>query len=219
MIKICLNCHTENSLDAVFCSQCGMSLTRAPTAEEAVKAREPFEAESPSTWRRRPRAEQPRSVVPRSVRQLAGLLVGLYLCLIFSLAEVLDVEALVASSPSAACLAALFVFLPMLALAAFAGWRAATGLGAELPEMWDRVAALREASREARRLGADTVRRHLEGMDLSKADLEGANAEGANLEGAILPEASLARANLRQANLSFADLRSSDLEGANLAGG
>jgi ribosomal protein L40E len=39
MIRLCLNCHTENPVDAVLCSECGMSLTRAPTGETAEKAR------------------------------------------------------------------------------------------------------------------------------------------------------------------------------------
>lgn len=215
MIKVCLNCQTENSLDAVFCSQCGMSVTRAPTGEEAVKAREAFEAESPSGRRSRPRPEQPPTVSYRSVRQLAGLLVGLVICGIVWLGG--DVVGMfvdwVLSSASRACPAAVCVFLPILAFAAFMAWPAAKGLGAGLAEMRDRI----RASREARRLGVDMIRRHLTGIELSKADLDGANAEGADLQGAILPEASLVGATLRRANLSFADLRSSDLEAANLA--
>ncbi|NIN69948.1 MAG: hypothetical protein GTO63_35750 [Anaerolineae bacterium] len=35
MIKLCLNCRTENALDATFCSECGMSLIRAPTGISA----------------------------------------------------------------------------------------------------------------------------------------------------------------------------------------
>lgn len=46
MMKVCRNCYTENPLDAVLCSECGMSLTRAPTGEEAIKLREEFEAQS-----------------------------------------------------------------------------------------------------------------------------------------------------------------------------
>lgn len=38
MVKVCENCHTENPADAVFCSECGMSLTRAPIADSAAKA-------------------------------------------------------------------------------------------------------------------------------------------------------------------------------------
>ncbi|NIN64461.1 MAG: hypothetical protein GTO63_07115 [Anaerolineae bacterium] len=40
MIRLCLNCDTENPGDAVICSGCGMSLTRAPVGETAEKARE-----------------------------------------------------------------------------------------------------------------------------------------------------------------------------------
>lgn len=39
MIKLCPNCDTENAADAVTCSECGTSLTRAPTGETAEKAR------------------------------------------------------------------------------------------------------------------------------------------------------------------------------------
>ena len=39
MIRLCVNCDTENPLNAVICSECGMSLTRAPTGETAEKAR------------------------------------------------------------------------------------------------------------------------------------------------------------------------------------
>ncbi|TKJ30160.1 MAG: hypothetical protein CEE40_05805 [Chloroflexi bacterium B3_Chlor] len=39
MIRVCMNCDTENPADAVTCSECGMSLTRAPTGETAEKAR------------------------------------------------------------------------------------------------------------------------------------------------------------------------------------
>jgi ribosomal protein L40E len=43
MMKVCINCHAENPVDGAVCSECGASLTRAPTAEEAVKAREEME--------------------------------------------------------------------------------------------------------------------------------------------------------------------------------
>ncbi len=39
MIRLCVNCDTENPVDAVMCLECGMSLTRAPTGESAPKAR------------------------------------------------------------------------------------------------------------------------------------------------------------------------------------
>lgn len=39
-MKVCRNCYTENPLDAVLCTKCGMSLTRAATGEEAVKLKE-----------------------------------------------------------------------------------------------------------------------------------------------------------------------------------
>jgi predicted transcriptional regulator len=37
MMKVCINCHTENPVDEVLCSECGMSLRRAATGEEAVR--------------------------------------------------------------------------------------------------------------------------------------------------------------------------------------
>ncbi len=225
MMKVCINCHTENPLDEVFCSECGMSLTRAPTGEEALKARKAFEAESPS--RRRSRARPEQLPLVRWVLQHARLLVMLVGCGIISLwsVAVSRFEEWVPSSPSEACLATVFVFLlfplvivaitlPVLALA----WRAAQGLGAGFAEMWADRMSREEEMREGRRLGADMIRCHLAGIELSKADLEGANAAGANLEGAILPEASLVGASLREANLSRANLERSDLSNANLFG-
>jgi len=40
MIKLCINCQTENPLEAVFCTECGMSLMNMPVGDEAVKYRE-----------------------------------------------------------------------------------------------------------------------------------------------------------------------------------
>ena len=34
-MKLCIRCHTENPIDAIFCSQCGMSLTWATVGEES----------------------------------------------------------------------------------------------------------------------------------------------------------------------------------------
>ncbi len=36
-MKLCLNCESGNPLDAVFCTECGMSLMRAPIGEEAIE--------------------------------------------------------------------------------------------------------------------------------------------------------------------------------------
>jgi ribosomal protein L40E len=52
MIKLCLNCDTENPADAVLCSECGMSLRRAPTAEEALKLKEDIERKTESPMRK-----------------------------------------------------------------------------------------------------------------------------------------------------------------------
>lgn len=220
-MKLCINCDTENALDAVFCSECGMSLMQAPTGEEAMKLNRAFQAESRPEGSR----PQPKRRVPATYKvlgPLGGLLISTAVCVLLGLWEgaVETFPEWVSSNPSAACLQMVLIFGTLLALAAFMGWRAAEGLGAEFAEMWDRIvasrAASRAASREARRLGADMVRRHLTGLELSKADLEGVNAEGANLEGAILPEASLVGANLREANLFRANLERSDLSNANL---
>jgi ribosomal protein L40E len=45
-MKVCINCYTENPLDAALCSECGMSLTRAPSPEEARKLEEEREERS-----------------------------------------------------------------------------------------------------------------------------------------------------------------------------
>ena len=39
MIKLCINCNTENPFEAVICSECGMSLTRVLTAQTIPRAR------------------------------------------------------------------------------------------------------------------------------------------------------------------------------------
>jgi hypothetical protein len=50
-MRLCINCQTENPDDAVFCSDCGMSLMAAPTGEEALKLKEQVEPQthSPTT--------------------------------------------------------------------------------------------------------------------------------------------------------------------------
>ena len=40
MIRLCINCETENPVDVVSCSKCGMSLRRAPVGEDALKFKE-----------------------------------------------------------------------------------------------------------------------------------------------------------------------------------
>jgi ribosomal protein L40E len=51
-MKVCINCYSENPPDEVLCSECGMSLTRAPTGEMARMRKELKEA-------RRPQPEEP----------------------------------------------------------------------------------------------------------------------------------------------------------------
>lgn len=63
-MRLCLNCHTENPLDAVSCSECGMSLARAPTGDEAENLlqarRAEIEAASSTTkWKPRKDLELP----------------------------------------------------------------------------------------------------------------------------------------------------------------
>jgi hypothetical protein len=48
-MKLCINCHTENPEDEVFCSKPGKSLLAAPTGEEATRLKEvPAKAEAES---------------------------------------------------------------------------------------------------------------------------------------------------------------------------
>jgi hypothetical protein len=47
MYKLCINCDTENTADAVFCTECGMTLTRAPTGESDMKIREELKEAAP----------------------------------------------------------------------------------------------------------------------------------------------------------------------------
>ena len=42
-MKLCINCYTENPLDAAVCTECGMSLRLAPTGDEAIKLKEEIE--------------------------------------------------------------------------------------------------------------------------------------------------------------------------------
>jgi hypothetical protein len=42
-MKLCISCDTENPADAVICSECGMTLRRAPTGEDALKLRDELE--------------------------------------------------------------------------------------------------------------------------------------------------------------------------------
>jgi hypothetical protein len=44
-MKLCINCYTVNPDDAVMCSECGMSVMKAPTGEDAVRLKEQWEAE------------------------------------------------------------------------------------------------------------------------------------------------------------------------------
>jgi len=39
-MKLCVNCHTENPDEEVFCSKCGMSLMGAPSGEDVIKFKE-----------------------------------------------------------------------------------------------------------------------------------------------------------------------------------
>lgn len=43
MIKLCINCNTENPIDAVICLECRMSLTQAPTGEATLELKEEME--------------------------------------------------------------------------------------------------------------------------------------------------------------------------------
>jgi hypothetical protein len=58
-MKLCINCDTLNDLDAVFCSNCGMSLMGAPTGEEAMKLKE--KATKPEEPAIRPEPQPPPS--------------------------------------------------------------------------------------------------------------------------------------------------------------
>lgn len=65
-MKVCINCHTENPDDAIACSECGMSLTGAPSGEEAIKPKEKaseFEEEGGG-----PQAQRPSSMFSVWVR-------------------------------------------------------------------------------------------------------------------------------------------------------
>lgn len=93
---------------------------------------------------------------------------------------------------------ALAIFLPLVALAAFAGVYAALYASRQ-----DQVSQLLE-TRECR--GCDLSGANLEQLNLEGVNLEEANLERASFRGAKLKDANLQRANLRRANLEQADL-------------
>ena len=80
MMKTCQNCHTENPVDAVFCSSCGMSLLeRAATGKES----EVQDTMDPAAKRLRRIARLLAVIwaVCWTVASAAALLAGAYLCL------------------------------------------------------------------------------------------------------------------------------------------
>ena len=87
MMKVCLNCQTENSLDAVFCSQCGMSLTGAPSGEKAVKAREGMERARSAIP---PAPPRPGRRMRRTARILALVSAGCWTLLLISTPGLLE---------------------------------------------------------------------------------------------------------------------------------
>jgi uncharacterized protein YjbI with pentapeptide repeats/ribosomal protein L40E len=201
MMKLCINCHALNSPDAIFCSECGMTLIKAPTGEEAVKPRKAHEAAHPEQARSSDTTDgyRPGPVVI-AVAVGAGLLLFL-LELIFEY-------------PSYSQLLVIYMGIVLAGVAAFCVWVAAMDFGARLTDR----SARRGRLREARRLGAYMTHTHAAGMELSKANLAGADAQRASLEGAILIEANLAQANLAEANLEGAVLSQARLAQANLIG-
>lgn len=50
-MKVCINCYTENPIDAALCSECGMSLRRAATGDEAVRLKTELEAKARGSWK------------------------------------------------------------------------------------------------------------------------------------------------------------------------
>jgi hypothetical protein len=59
-MKLCINCHTLNADDALFCSECGMSLVKAPTREPALKHGNVSEADHPEEARPTDKTEENR---------------------------------------------------------------------------------------------------------------------------------------------------------------
>jgi|GEM_PF-1761464 len=206
LMKLCINCHTLNALDEVFCSECGMSLIKVPTGEEALRLRKAWEADQAEAATRADTTDRNR---PGPLAIALGIGWTLFACMIEVLSESeLDWQIKV-----------ILVGIWLAGVAAVGIWQAAMAWGARLTDWW----AGRGRRREARQLGAYMADTHRAGIELSKAELAGADARRASLEGAMLVEANLAEANLQRANLSKArldgaNLRSANLCRANLAG-
>lgn len=80
MMKVCINCHTENPVDEVCCSECGMSLVKAPTGEEAVKAREEMERARSVALAAQPAQGQRMRRIARILALIWAGLWTLYVC-------------------------------------------------------------------------------------------------------------------------------------------
>lgn len=241
-MKLCINCYTLNADDAVFCSECGMSLIEAPTGEEALKLGKAYQAAHPQEVRK-PQPERPDfhwnqipwdqiqwDKVPWAIMLLLG---NLLFCLIVDLivsalprpAE--DTGQSAVPSPGVD-IRMILIFGTALALVAICIWLAAMDFGARLTDRWVRRGRRRVPPAETRRLGAHMADIDLPGIDLSRTNLEWADFEGANLEGAVLVEADLTGSKmaevdlegavLSRARLLEANLRSANLCRANLAG-
>ena len=244
MIKVCLNCDTENALDAVFCSECGMSLTRAAREEAAQLA--------PGLWMR------------RTARALALVWAGYWTVSYVSWVwnpggdwgpadywPAGMVATLVLASWVAAAVpwrwehagAGLLLFATfVLPLAGYAFLISLWGpegsfvlsMGCLISQVPMALLALpasrlllvswRRSRTAERQRGTDAAKRYhqtgesLRGVDLSGCDLAELDLSTAELHGANLAEANLERGMLMGASLAGADLRDSNLSHANLEG-
>lgn len=213
MVRLCINCDTENPGDAVICSECGMSLRRAPTGEEALKLKAEVE----------PRTESPMRKVGDSADRAAGLTgpIPWAAAVVWAVGWMVPYIWLVAAYAAADDIAwedlpiltglwLLWCLAPTLVL-----WRQRSRTAERQRVMRDHYDAAKRYHQTGESLrGADLSRSDLTGIELSKADLRGANLMRADLSGANLEGANLSRANLEAANLQGASLKEATLDQA-----
>jgi hypothetical protein len=188
---VCPACGTANSVDCLFCLNCGTMLEAGRTLP-GIERREP-EAEHPTE------AGMPKAaaLVQKTEQPLPG-------------ARRRKTRRWLFIAGGVVLLIAAIVVIEINSQTATEGGRNLTGedlSGADLVGEDLSLADLREANLR----GAD-----LSGANLREANLSGADLRGANLSEANVPWADLSRANLYRADLSGARLSEADLRGANL---
>jgi hypothetical protein len=132
-MKLCTNCHTLNSPDAILCSECGMSLIKAPTGEAALKLRKVWEADHPEELRPSGKAGRPTETAgghrPKSPIAIAFVIGSVLVSCLLELTFESD-------DPSVRQTGEILLGIVLAGLAAFYAWVAAIALGGRLADRW-----------------------------------------------------------------------------------